>query len=517
MNNLIDFLQKVNICIRLDAMGGILAETYGIHWFRRDLRVAGNRALKLNWQQNQGRVVGVFCFDVQFLSRPDFSINRFQFFINTLSDLQKELKDLGSDLLFMDVGPQEAFPKLFDQLNDKYGSLPKMLTFNRDYEPFARKRDSELKEFFKSSGIEVKTLRDHLLIEPHELSKTGTQNEFYQVYSPFARRWLQIFEEEEIQKRIASQKSAIAYLENEAAKEKIFSLNWNDLLKDDTDSSNILEHYRSENNKNVTVPIPKHGAKEGFKQLKHFVDKVSEYKDKRDFPELPNTSRLSPFLKNGSITVPMIIYYLKLQAYKKKKTGEETYFSELIWREFYYHILYHRPDVETQSFLPQYREMEWENNQEYFEAWKNGMTGFPIVDAGMRELKETGWMHNRVRMIVASFLTKDLLIDWKWGEKYFMETLMDGDLAPNNGGWQWAASTGCDPQPYFRIFNPWLQSKKFDAEATYMKKYLPELKDLPASDFHKPVIHDKYPSPIVDHSVQREKALKLYKITREQA
>lgn len=186
------------------------------------------------------------------------------------------------------------------------------------------------------------------------------------------------------------------------------------------------------------------------------------------------------------------------------------FFSELIWREFYYHILYYRPDVEFQSFLSKYRNLDWENNEKYFEAWKEGRTGFPIVDGGMRQLNRTGWMHNRMRMIVASFLTKDLLIDWRWG-KYFMENLLDGDMAANNGGWQWAASTGCDPQPYFRVFNPWLQSQRFDPKGFYIKNHVEELKKADPKDIHKPVKHIGYPKPIVDHKVQREKVLSLYK------
>ena len=215
------------------------------------------------------------------------------------------------------------------------------------------------------------------------------------------------------------------------------------------------------------------------------------------------------------MTTGQILTYLKLEPYTKKTTGRDVYFSELIWREFYYHVLYRHPRVESESFNLKYKELTWENNKDYFQAWKNGKTGFPIVDAGMRELKETGWMHNRVRMIVASFLTKDLLVDWRWGENYFMETLLDGDLAPNNGGWQWAASTGCDPQPYFRIFNPWSQSKKFDPDGIYIKKHIPELKDVPSRNLHEPGIKvANYPQPIVEHKVQRELALAMYKKLR---
>ena len=493
-----------------------MSDNFGIHWFRRDLRVAGNQALLQNWKENEGRVVGVFCFDAQFLSRKDFSNNRFQFFIDTLKELKKELCEIGSDLLFMDVGPQEAFPKLFDQLVQKKCKMPSLVTWSQDYEPYSRKRDEELKNYFSKKKIATSVLRDHLLIEPHELSKRGTKDEWYQVYSPFARRWLEVFQDDEIQKRLNKQTAALKYLKNRAKGkvEKTFSLNWKDLLKSTKTYENNLEHYSKVNSKKVTVPIPEAGSLAAYSAMNSFVKRVEDYKDKRDFPSIKGTSQFSLFLKIGSLTVPMIIAHHNLETYKKKKSGQDTFFSELIWREFYYHILYHKPEVENQSFLPQYKDLKWENNKKHFRAWKEGKTGFPIVDAGMRELKETGWMHNRLRMIVASFLTKDLLIDWRWGEKYFMETLLDGDLAPNNGGWQWAASTGCDPQPYFRIFNPWLQGKKFDPDAIYMKKYLPELQELPAKDFHGPLNRPGYPKPIVDHSEQREKALALYKEAR---
>ena len=261
------------------------------------------------------------------------------------------------------------------------------------------------------------------------------------------------------------------------------------------------------------MPIPKAGSETALKCLDAFRPKIDAYGEARDFPNEEATSRLSIYLKNGSITVAQIIASLGLTAYQKgDRSGRARYLSELIWREFYYHVLYWHPRVEKEPFLPQFASIPWENKQESFTAWCAGLTGYPIVDAGMRELKTTGWMHNRVRMIVASFLTKDLLIDWRWGERYFMEQLLDGDLAPNNGGWQWAASTGCDPQPYFRIFNPELQSRKFDPEGHYIKKFVPELRHVPASSIHNPPasMRRDYPAQIIDHRLQRDRALMLY-------
>ncbi len=212
----------------------------------------------------------------------------------------------------------------------------------------------------------------------------------------------------------------------------------------------------------------------------------------------------------------MVLAEAKLHQSRFKETDGPTHFvKEIAWREFYYHVLYHRPEVEQTAFLERYRDLRWENRLDWFEAWKAGTTGYPIVDAGMRQLLTTGWMHNRVRMIVASFLTKDLHIDWRWGERWFMERLLDGDLAPNNGGWQWAASTGCDPQPYFRIFNPQLQSEKFDPAGEYLRRYVPELTDFDRSAIHAPHrqgTSGRYPPPLVDHAVQRDKALALYRL-----
>ncbi|MCJ8275553.1 MAG: DNA photolyase family protein, partial [Bdellovibrionales bacterium] len=396
-------------------------KSYGIHWFRRDLRVAGNLALKQNFKKHEGRVLGVFCFDKAFLSRDDFSVNRFQFFINSLQELQNELRELGSDLLFLDIGPQKAWPELLKQL----AKAPDTISWGRDYEPFAIKRDKEMKEYFHSQSIETIALRDHLLIEPNELEKAP--GEGYQVYSPFSRKWLQIFQEETIQKRVSQQVRGLEYLEKRlnGEVEKVFDLTWDELLPDNPYKEN-LKIYKEENGKNVNVEIPPAGSLEGYKRLKEYFSKLNRYADDRDNPSIEGTSRFSMFLKNGTLTVPQIIAHYKLQPYVKKASGRDTFMSELIWREFYYHFMFRHPRVETEAFLKKYEDLKWENNKEWFEAWKEGKTGFPIVDAGMRQLKTTGWMHNRVRMIVASFLTKDLLIDWRWGEAHFMHLLLDG-------------------------------------------------------------------------------------------
>lgn len=477
---------------------------YGIHWFRRDLRVAGNPALQQQFKKYDGKVIGIFCFDKKFLSRKDMSFNRFQFFLKSLAQLKKELKNIGSDLLVLDVGPQSAFEELFEKLKAAQIDLPETFTWCRDYEPFALKRDKAIQKFMEGYNIEVNTFRDHLIIEPHELSKPS--GGAYQVYTPFSRKWLEIYQQDEVRVRTLSQKNGFHYIKNlkQNNVEKVFKLSWKKLFRGKVEMKDHLDDYLESNAKKVTIPIPEAGTLEAIKYLDAFKKKMNAYDHDRDIPSIPGTSKLSLFLKNGSITTSQIIYYYKLE--------DGKFLKELIWREFYYHIMTHFPYVEKSAFLEKYKDLKWENNKKWFQAWKDGLTGFPIVDAGMRELKETGWMHNRVRMIVASFLTKDLLIDWRWGEQYFMEQLLDGDLAPNNGGWQWAASTGCDAQPYFRIFNPWSQSKRFDPNGEYIKKYLPELSDIPAKKLHVPILdHESYPAPIVEHKVQREKALAMYK------
>ncbi len=488
-------------------IGTFMTDKFGIHWFRRDLRVAGNPGLQINFKKNEGRVLGLFCFDPVFLARSDFSPNRFAFFLKTLSELKKEMKSLGGDLIVLDRGPDSTWKEIVKEHSNSLS----LVTWNRDYEPFALERDQRISTFLRDQNISFATARDHLLIEPNELFQPTDSTKGYQVFSPFARRWLDLFKSEEIQSRLKQQMKGLSYLQQSNPK-KIFNLSWND-LDPHQKFSDCLPKYESSNLKNVTVQIPDAGSTAAYRAMLNFEPHLKNYGKNRDFPSIAGTSKFSIFLKNGSLTTGQIISQFNLQAYfPKAESGSDKFLSELIWREFYYHILFRNPRVENEAFIQKFKDIQWENSSEHFEAWKNGMTGFPIVDAGMRELKETGWMHNRVRMIVASFLTKDLLIDWKWGEKYFMNALLDGDLAPNNGGWQWAASTGCDPQPYFRIFNPWLQGEKFDKSGEYIKKYVPELRNVDPKLFHKPPSSQlgSYPLPIVDHSVQRVKALKLY-------
>ncbi len=491
-------------------------DSWGIHWFRRDLRLPGNKALKENCKRTRGRTLGLFCFDARFLARSDFSNNRFAFFLKTLKALKEDFKEQGGDLLISDGAPQEVFPKILAYCKSKKINLPSLITWNRDYEPFARRRDLIIERILKSEGISVSHHRDHLLFEPHEIQKGDTPGNFYQIYSPFSRKWFEHLKHAEGRSRIESHDRIFDYYEKKIRSFDLFKIKWVNLTQyGDFPFHDTLESFQKLNQSQVQILIPEAGFYVAFKALMDFKEKLQFYNEKRDFPAAIGTSKLAMYFKNGSITVPQAIRVLDLSNTAwSEKSGPNQFLKELVWREFYYSILFHKPEVESKSYLPQYENIQWENNVHLFESWKEGRTGFPIVDAGMRELAATGWMHNRVRMIVASFLTKDLLIDWRWGENYFMKQLLDGDLAPNNGGWQWAASTGCDPQPYFRIFNPWLQGKKFDPNGDYIKTYIPELRGVDPRALHDPDADRgswRYPSPIVDHSQQRSRALQLYK------
>jgi deoxyribodipyrimidine photo-lyase len=488
---------------------------FGIHWFRRDLRIAGNGALRIQTQNLRGRVLGLFTFDDKFLSRPDFSINRFQFFLHSLASLRDDLRATGGDLLVLPHSPDQAFEtlkKVFAQKKIK----PTMVSWSKDYEPFARDRDQRIKKLLESWGWQTLSERDHLLIEPEELS--SNQGSPYKVYTPFSRRWFELFQTPQIQERVTIQKAGLKLLEqfDRGEAPKIFDLSWKKLLGDETPKDH-LQRFTDENHKNVSIKIPAAGSLAAWRVSKTFKQKIGKYGETRDLMDQNGTSGLSIFLKNGSITVPQIIAMHKLETQNfKTQGGESKFIRELIWREFYYHILWHWPNVEREAFNEKYRDLAWENDEGLYSAWKDGKTGFPAVDAAMRQLKTTGWMHNRARMIVASFLTKDLLIDWRWGESWFMNQLLDGDLAPNNGGWQWAASTGCDAQPYFRIFNPVLQSERFDQDGEYIRRYVPELKDLENKSIHWPDDATRkrlgYPMPIVNHREQAVRAQMLFKM-----
>jgi deoxyribodipyrimidine photo-lyase len=476
-----------------------------IVWHRRDLRVADNTALN-EAIKSAAPILPVFILADDILKeRDDFSPLCVKFMTESLRDLDASYQSLGGKLIvrrgrFLEV--MRSFVKEADAA---------AIYFNEDYEPAAKERDALITREFSKAGLEVRAFKDQVCFAKEEvLTKTAKP---YTVFTPYKRAWLSL--SEKISKPVAPPKR----------------------LSTPSISGIAIPTHEALGFKTTAVPLVTGGEREGKKCLAAFAEKrILRYKDDRDFPATDGTSLLSAHLRFGTVSA-RTVYAAAVAAFDEaKKENEtisvETFISELIWRDFYFQILENFPVVERDSFQPSFRKLTWENREDYFEKWKTGTTGFPIVDAAMRQLNQTGWMHNRLRMIVASFLTKDLLIDWRWGEKYFMQTLIDGDMAANNGGWQWSASTGTDAQPYFRIFNPASQSEKFDPKGTFIKQFVPELNAVPEKYIHTPVellkkspllekelgitLGKQYPLPMIDHSTQREKALKMYKESRMQ-
>ena len=331
----------------------------------------------------------------------------------------------------------------------------KKVYFNKDYEPYARERDKEIIELLLANGIASYALKDQVIFEKSEVCKDDGKP--YTVYTPYKRKWLRYFNDPQFT-----------------------------LLNYDTSGGVYLAH------KTAFPSLASIGFKPSQLKVKPYTFKgVDNYEEHRDYPSTDATSYLSPHLRFGTVSIRKLV----TMAYERN----ETFLSELIWREFFMQILYHFPKVVTENFKPQYNGIAWRNNEEEPKRWCLGTTGYPIVDAAMRQLNETGYMHNRVRMVTASFLCKHLLIDWRWGEAYFAKKLLDFELASNNGNWQWCAGTGCDASPYFRVFNPTSQQQKFDKDLRYIRRWVKDF-DLPS-----------YPAPMVDHKMARERAIQTYK------
>lgn len=423
-----------------------------LFWFRRDLRLEDNHGL-FAALQGDDPVLPIFIFDTHILQRLPKDDARVTFIYDRVSQLQKTCREQGSDLLMLHGKPEEVFPTVLETYD-----VSKVYT-NHDYEPDARVRDQKIATLLKGKNIALCTFKDQVLFEKGEiLKKDGTP---YTVYTPYAKQWRVRLEDEGIP-AYPSQK----HLNNLLS---IGSLSAAISLKD-------LGFERSD------IDIPGSDVD---------VELLEEYAQHRDFPAEQGTSRLGLHLRFGTISVR------ELAAIAKEQNS--TFLGELIWREFFMQILWHFPQVTTKSFHEKYDKISWINDKKQFAAWKEGKTGYPMIDAGMRELNTTGFMHNRVRMVVASFLCKHLLIDWRWGEAYFAEKLLDYELSANNGNWQWCAGTGCDAAPYFRVFNPELQQKKFDPDGKYLKKWVPEYGT------------EEYPKPMVEHAFARKRALETYK------
>jgi deoxyribodipyrimidine photo-lyase len=440
-----------------------------VHWFRCDLRLGDNTALHAAVSAFD-RVVPIFIFDPKILTSQDVSANQVAFMIECLRALEKDIETAGGKLIFRH-GPvlQEM-----DSLLRETGA--QALFYNRDYEPYARERDTAVEKLARSLGVEIHSSKDNVIHEAHEILKPDGQP--YRVFTPYSRVW-----------RAQPKPELVPPV-------KSFG-------------SGRFKHPRSlplpsASKLGFTSPIglPPAGETAARDQLHAFVKSdLSDYGRGRDFPFPGTTSRLSPHLRLGTISPRTVFLSAEkfAQSHPQAAPSTATYIGELIWRDFYKQILWHYPHVAHGCFRPPYDALKWENDPKLFAAWCEGRTGYPLVDAGMRQLNTIGWMHNRVRMITATFLTKDLLVSWQWGERYFMQKLLDADLAANNGGWQWCAGTGTDAQPWFRIFNPSAQAAKFDPETRYIRRYIPEVETR------------QYPEPIVNHAQQRLKTLALFR------
>jgi len=423
-----------------------------IHWFRRDLRLEDNTGLYHALNENDN-VLPLFIFDKNILDALDEKSDaRVQFIVNTIQELRHQLQKAGSDMLVEYGEPLEIWKKIIRNYSIK------AVYTNHDFEPYALQRDAEIGDLLKSNGIQFKTFKDQVIFEKNDVLKDDGKP--YTVYTPYSKRWKLRLTPEDLQPRYSEKKLGNLY--------KTLPLK-EITLKD-------IGFLPS----GIEVP-----------PLKINLNIIKNYHNTRDLPAVQGTSRLSVHLRFGTLSIRKLA--------TATQQVNEKYFNELIWREFYQMILAHFPHVVTNSFKPAYDRIVWRNNEKEFAAWCVGKTGYPIVDAGMRELNATGFMHNRVRMIVSSFLTKDLLIDWRWGEAYFAKKLLDYDLASNNGGWQWAAGCGVDAAPYFRVFNPQSQTLKFDPEFKYIHKWVPDMDEL------------TYRNPIVDHSFARDRVLKVFK------
>lgn len=415
-----------------------------IFWFRRDLRLHDNTGL-IQALKEKHPVLLLFIFDQNILDELPKNDARVGFIHSQLDEIHKKLVP-HSGILIQHGTPVEIWNKLLAEYDIQ------SVHANRDYEPYARKRDTQIKHLLHQHSISFHKHKDQVIFEKSEIVKPNGMP--YTVYTPYKNKWRQVFQSLHFQKQ---------------------EVYFNNLLEIETKFPSL-----------ASIGFEKSTQKVNDFKLEHLDD----YAATRDIPSVQGTSDISPHLRFGTVSIREIAHQIR---------DNETFLNELIWREFLMQILFHFPQVVKENFKPKYNSIPWRNNQSEFEKWCNGQTGYPMVDAGMRQLNATGYMHNRVRMITAGFLCKHLLIHWSWGEAYFAQKLLDYDLAANNGNWQWSAGTGCDAAPYFRVFNPTEQLKKFDPDLKYIQKWIPEFGT------------DAYPTPMVDHAFARKRALETYK------
>ena len=427
-----------------------------VFWFRRDLRLDDNVGL-YQALQNDVPVLPIFIFDTEILENLPKNDARVTFIHKQLQKISNQLRtNHGSSIAQFHDTPKKVFKQLLDDFD-----IEAVYT-NHDYEPYAKKRDEEIKSLLEENDVQFNTFKDQVIFEKDEVVKDD--GDPYVVYTPFMRKWKENFNPST---HLVEYDTLSDLGKNLYESKKLPRLSLEDMGFEES-----------------SIEVPDYTVTSGL---------IQKYEDTRDYPaKEKGTSRLGPHLRFGTVSIRKMV---------KKAIDEknETFWNELIWREFFMQILWHFPHTVNKAFRDKYDRIDWRNNEEEFEKWKKGKTGYPLVDAGMRELNETGYMHNRVRMLVASFLCKHLLIDWRWGEAYFAEKLLDYEMASNVGNWQWAAGSGVDAAPYFRIFNPTTQIKKFDKDKKYINTWVPDLQEL------------SYPDPIVDHKMARERCLKTYK------
>jgi len=470
-----------------------------LHWHRRDLRVADNRALSR--AADDGPVVPVFVFDPNVLAHG--SPPRVAFMLDALAALREAYRDRGSDLVVRQGDPREVLPALADACGAEG------VTWAKDYSGLARERDAAVRRTLDDADVARESVHDAVHHPPGSI--TTNEGDPYSVFTYFGRKWLDRGKESPSDPPAAD-----------------------DLAAPDAVAPGDLPTLSDLGFDDPEADVPPAGTERAHDLLDAFVDgPIFEYEERRDYPADDVTSRLSAHLKWGTIGIREVYEATEdaMAAAESKPDGEaeaavesvEEFQSQLAWREFYTHVLFYNPEVVSENYKSYENAIEWRDDPEALDAWKRGKTGYPLVDAGMRQLREEGWMHNRVRMVVAAFLTKDLLIDWREGYDWFREKLVDHDTANDNGGWQWAASTGTDAQPYFRIFNPTSQCERYDPDGEYVREYVPELQDATAEQIHEwPDLSlterqrtaPGYPAPIVDHGDRREEAIELFERAR---
>jgi deoxyribodipyrimidine photo-lyase len=467
-------------------------------WFRQDLRINDNTALLEASHQNKGILIGLYVITPETWTRHGWADCKVDFILRSLKDLSASLKKLGIPLKLLTVPTFEDSPN----------AITEFCISHKIHEVYANKqmlldeidRDEKSLNSLSIKKINFHCLDDATILHPDETKKSN--NEPFKVFTPFKNNWLKKTTPDRYYPDSRTPK-----------KQKPSSIN-SDTIPD------VIPGFLNSKNHEKMWPA---GEKTAHQRLEQFyLDKIDNYQSSRDFPFLNETSLISPYLANGVLSARQCLGKLceiseisdinQLSSYP----GKQVWLNEIIWREFYYTIAYLYPDtVKNKPFKPLTEKLAWSKNKKHFQAWCDGKTGFPFVDAGMRQLKETGWMHNRLRMVTAMFLTKTLFIDWRWGEKHFMRHLIDGDFASNNGGWQWSASTGTDAAPYFRIFNPTTQGERFDPQGLFIRQYCPELESCSNKEIHNPSSQQRkalgYPEPAVNYRLMREKVMTAFK------